>query len=281
MPRMKKRAWFLLIGPWLLAGEAQAAPTVITSCQAITQPGAYVLGNNLSASGNCIRLKADGVTLNLNGFQIVGNGSGTGIKFAAECGCAGRQIVIQHGLIIGFARAIDLEVLGGGPTTYVLEDLRISDNAEFGARLEGESMVRNSVFYKNGHCLFLDGCARPTEPGDGLTVGNNSIVTGNILVGNAHSGIVAGASATITGNTVNSNGFIGISAGGGATLVNNTVNANANAGISVACPSNLQANTATANTPNVSTSVSATNAPSMNTAWCARFRMSSTPKISV
>jgi len=254
MPRMKKLAWILLVGPWLLAGEAQAAPTVITTCQAITQPGAYVLAHNLSATGNCIRLKADGVTLNLNGFQIVGNGSGTGIKFAAECGCAGRQIVIQHGLIIGFARAIVLEVLGGGPTTYVLEDLRISDNAEFGARLEGESMVRNSVFYKNGHCLFLDGCARPTEPGDGLTVGNNSIVTGNIVVGNAHSGIVAGASATITGNTVNSNGFIGISVGGGATLANNTVNANASAGISVACPSNLQANTATANTPNVTTS---------------------------
>lgn len=214
MPRMKKLAWILLVGPWLLAGEAQAAPTVITSCQAITQPGAYVLGQNLSATGNCIRLKADGVTLNLNGFQIVGNGFGTGIKFAAECGCAGRQIVIEHGQIIGFARAIDLEVLGGGPTTYVLEDLRISDNAEFGARLEGESMVRNSVFYKNGICLFLDGCARPTEPGDGLTVGRNSIVTGNIAVGNAHSGIVAGASATITGNTVNSNGFIGISVEG-------------------------------------------------------------------
>ena len=140
MPRMKKLAWFLLVGPWLLAGEAQAAPTVITACQAITQPGAYVLAHNLSATGNCIRLKADGVTLNLNGFQIVGNGFGTGIKFAAECGCAGRQIVIEHGQIIGFARAIDLEVLGGGPTTSCSRTCA-SPTTPSSARLEGESIV--------------------------------------------------------------------------------------------------------------------------------------------
>src|SRR5262249_2234033 len=153
-------------------------------------------------------------------------------------------------------RAIDLQVIGGSPTTYVLDDLRITENSEFGARLGGESMVRNSVFYGNGACPFLDSslCPPVTEPGDGLTVGSNSIVTGNVAVRNVHSGIVAGGGSTLTGNTVNLNGSIGISASSGATLVNNTVTANGNAGISAICPSNLQANSATGNTPNVSTS---------------------------
>src|SRR5262249_57489130 len=121
---------------------------------------------------------------NVRGLRMAGRGWGTGIKSAAECGCGARQIVIQHGQISNFARAIDLQVIGGSPTTYVLDDLRIAENSEFGARLGGESIVRNSVFYGNGACPFLDSslCPPLTEPRDGLTVSSNSIVPGNVPV---------------------------------------------------------------------------------------------------
>jgi hypothetical protein len=59
---------------------AQAAPTAITACQAIRQPGSYVLANNLDvpdANGNCLTITVASVTLNLAGFSISGNGPRT------------------------------------------------------------------------------------------------------------------------------------------------------------------------------------------------------------
>jgi hypothetical protein len=67
----------------LLPGKgAQAAPTAISACQPISQPGSYVLTTNIVASGDClvIALGVDAVTIDLAGFSISGNGTGTGIR---------------------------------------------------------------------------------------------------------------------------------------------------------------------------------------------------------
>jgi hypothetical protein len=54
--------------------------TAITTCQAIRQPGSYLLANNLDvpdANGNCLAITVASVTLDLAGFSISGNGPRT------------------------------------------------------------------------------------------------------------------------------------------------------------------------------------------------------------
>src|SRR5215467_11079290 len=74
----------LALGAIILAPAAGAradaqGPIEITQCQTISQPGSYKLVNNLTATGDCIVITAQDVTLDLNGFEISGNGTGSAI----------------------------------------------------------------------------------------------------------------------------------------------------------------------------------------------------------
>lgn len=80
-------------------GDTQGFPVTIT------RPGSYQLRGNLTAPAGVdgISIAADDITLDLNGFRIMGSG-GTGIT-----GIAGfRRIEITHGTIIGFGTGINL-----------------------------------------------------------------------------------------------------------------------------------------------------------------------------
>src|SRR5262245_26996405 len=61
------------------ASGVDAQPTRITKCQTISEAGSYMLANNLIAAGNCLVIAEDFVTIDLAGFSIRGNGTGTGI----------------------------------------------------------------------------------------------------------------------------------------------------------------------------------------------------------
>ena len=61
----------------LASSLAQAAPKTLNDCKTITDPGAYVVGKNISASGDCFVIAADNVNLDLDGFVITGNGTGS------------------------------------------------------------------------------------------------------------------------------------------------------------------------------------------------------------
>src|SRR5438105_13636463 len=72
---------FVMIVPLGIAwAKDKQAGNVVTGCTTITQPGSYVLGNNISATSTslnnsiCILIAADFVTLDLAGFTIDGNG---------------------------------------------------------------------------------------------------------------------------------------------------------------------------------------------------------------
>src|SRR5205823_2429568 len=55
-------------------------PITITACRTIDQPGSYVLANNLFATGDCLVVRANFVTIDLAGFLIIGDGTGAGIS---------------------------------------------------------------------------------------------------------------------------------------------------------------------------------------------------------
>ena len=56
----------------------QAFGNRISKCTTISKPGSYVLTRNLTASGDCLMVAANFVTLDLGGWVITGNGTGTG-----------------------------------------------------------------------------------------------------------------------------------------------------------------------------------------------------------
>jgi hypothetical protein len=231
---------------------AAAAPTKINSCQTLTQSGSYVLAKNLTAAGDCLVVGNDFITIDLNGFTISGQGTGSGIKLQGDCGCAGRGFEIRNGTIFAFARGIDFRVLGGAPGKNLIERIRVVDNSEFGVFMDEIAIVKDSIFFHNGVCIFLKGCPRPTESGDGLHVGRGSVVTGNTASENAGNGIVVGSGSTVIGNSADGNGANGFVVSGPSTLVNNTAGGNSNIGLSINCPSNLIGNTAVGNSQNLS-----------------------------
>jgi parallel beta-helix repeat protein len=253
-----KRSWATAIsvalGLGLCSTSAVAGPTVINHCQTLPAPGSYVLGKNLTAVGgrgglDCLLLADDFITIDLNGFTITGfAGQGTGIKLASDFGGAGRGFEIRGGTIVFFARGVDLRVLGGSPGQNRIERMRIQENSDFGAVISGSAIVKDSIFSKNGICIFHE-CPTRTTNGDGLRVGPDSVVTGNTSSGNAGHGIFV-SGGTVIGNTADGNGDSGLTVNGASTVQNNTAVGNA-VGLAIGCPSVIVGNTAIGNTTNL------------------------------
>ena len=82
----------------LAAGPGAAfAANKILSCGTIKEPGSYLLGKNLAATGDCLVVVVNDVTIDLDGYTIRGNGTGSGI-LAVENG----NIAVRNGSITGF-----------------------------------------------------------------------------------------------------------------------------------------------------------------------------------
>jgi hypothetical protein len=224
---MSGTKFFMLLGvmsPVLTggAGEAVLAPAQITTCTTITVRGSYVLANNLNATGDCLLLKANSVTLDLAGFTIRGNGTGTGIGSSAG---TGRGITIRNGTVTNFDIGIALGL------NTLIEQMHVSNNTSRGAGLTS-GIVRDSAFIDNGS--------------EGLIVSSKSLISNNNFDRN-DVGLSIGFASEVIGNEAGDNAFDGLLIVKGSTVMNNTVSENGDTGIRVGCPSNVFGNTATAN----------------------------------
>jgi hypothetical protein len=95
----------LALGATILVAEhdAQAAPTAITACQTISQPGSYQLANNLlnNFGVTCLVITTSFVTIDLAGFSIFADPRrGVGIKAAPSSGQL-EGIAVRNGSISG------------------------------------------------------------------------------------------------------------------------------------------------------------------------------------
>jgi len=228
----------------LVAATAAAdapGPTKITACQTIDQPGSYVLIKNLTATGDCLVLTGNYVTIDLAGFLITGNGTGRGITATQ----AVKGVVIHDGSIIGFTQGIAF-FIGANDNITVLRT-RINENRspdglfDPGINIFGDgAIIRDTNATSNGE--------------DGIIVsGGGAFLSGNVANGNRGNGIVIGSvlsgGSTLIGNTADANGKLGFGIGVGSTIMNNTARGNTIAGMSVDCPSNVIGNTLTGNGP--------------------------------
>lgn len=211
---------------------------------AISAQGSYFLTGNLTASGSTagITISADNVTLDLNGFALVGGGSGSvaGINVPS----AQKNILIRNGTVRGWTNG---GINATNATNSVIQGLRLSNNTAnstfsnvAGLSVGFGSTVKDCVVAQNNNC-------------HGISVGNACLVSGCVARANSvGAGIRAADSCYVVGNISDSNGT-GIAVGSGNRIDSNSCTSNASAGVLVpsGATNNLVIrNSARSNNPN-------------------------------
>jgi parallel beta-helix repeat protein len=158
---------------------------------AITNPGSYYLTGNLIGATKMhgISIQTNDVTLDLNGFQMIGgSGSLDGILAVASTPC--QNIVIRNGALRNWETG--LAALGG---YCEVERLRVYACTSNGFDLGDHCGVRN--------------CTGVTNGGAGILVGDGCVVT-DCLVSSNVNGIYGGSDCVISGCQANNNSGDGI-----------------------------------------------------------------------
>src|SRR5258706_14664779 len=117
---------------------AQAAPKVLNNCQPITEPGAYVIGKNITASGDCFVIAADNVNLDFDGFVLTGNG--TGSAFVEQLAVGRKGLNVRNGVVTGFANGVFML----NSTAMVIDRMQFTNNSSSGVHAGDAVTVPNS-----------------------------------------------------------------------------------------------------------------------------------------
>jgi hypothetical protein len=221
-------------------GDAPGFPVTISVS------GSYKLSSNLTvpnANTDAIDITADKVTIDLNGFSIIGPVACSDAP-PTSCSPAGTGIGIN-------SRRTNVFVLNGG----------VYGMGAFGIELFSSSRIQSVQLSNNGGggIAMADGgeissCVVNSNGGNGITIGSG-IVSGNSASFNGGDGIIV-VVGLISGNTTFGNGGNGgnASAVAGSTFTGNVSFRNGSAGITVACPSLVTSNSVSQNSANIVTS---------------------------
>ena len=194
----------------------------------ISSEGSYCLTGNLSiASGNAIAVAASNVTIDLQGFELIGTGGTTGIFIAGGIS----NVTIRNGTIRNFTTGIN----GAGNSKVWVEKVRALNNG-VGIFVDVNGAVIDCVAEANGgvgiagadncvihHCQSV---ANTGTNSHGISVGKAAQISGCVARSNAGSGIVTGTDGTLSDCVATNNTNGGISIGDSCTILNSTANQN-------------------------------------------------------
>jgi parallel beta-helix repeat protein len=220
----------------------------------ISRPGSYRLAETLDVKGgDAILVLTGNVTIDLNGFSIVGSSeksSGVGIN-------AGKMAFVQvsNGSIINMTGAG--LVLG---SNGVVKNAHVNGNGADGIDCGNDCQILDNSVINNAEYGILAGknaivsgnSANDNRNGFGIAVAEGSSVTGNLANGNATGGIRGGdhttpCSCRIVGNTANDN-VIGIIVADSGVITGNVATGNGSFGICGGKSSTISGNTSNSNT---------------------------------
>ncbi len=220
-----------------LSGDAQ-------SLYVITQPGSYYLTGDISgvAGKHAIRVAADGVTLDLMGFSLDGQGSNSAAIFVAatvQPSEVRSHLVVRNGTIRGWLAGVGMNVLGQLRDSR-FEALRVHDCSGPGVVVGARCIVHACTAQNNGGDGIVQnggpgvftGCVALSNGGQGITAGPGSTIDGCTALGNAGAGINASAHCSITDCVANLNGVHGVLAAA-STIARCTVAGNTLEGIRI------------------------------------------------
>ncbi len=238
----------------------------------ISQPGSYYLAGNLAqaAGKHGISIQANDVTLDLNGFAVIGDGTGTNL-----CGVnvpvAQTGFRVHNGAVRGWS--------GGGvqaaAAATLAHHLILSGNLKTGLTAGNGSLVHDCVATGNTTAGFSGGdrtqfsqcastvnatgfegtsfvtitdCTANRNSADGIRVQSACLVARCNASRNSNNGITVVDGGTVSGCTANSNTFFGIQCSGTGTSISGcTVQANGSTGILTGTNGLASGNTCTLN----------------------------------
>lgn len=209
---------------------------------------------NLTAKGDCLIIKADNVTLDLGGFVLSGDRTGTGIT---DKKVDRQRIVVRNGTIRSFGSGISLSFTQDA----VVEGVSAHNNNGIGIKAgdsnhTGSIVIGNTASDNSGgiwvgpDSVVSNNIVRFDKGGLAIEVGKGSIVSNNIASeGFDGVGIKVGLGSTVSGDTITVIGDFatGMIVDSGSTVSGNTVSFNEGDGIVVSCPSVVIGNTAFGN----------------------------------
>lgn len=231
--------------PQVLLGQ-----TAITSLPfTITTSGSYNLTKNLTepTGKSGITVSADNVTIDLNGFALIGDGTANvnAILVASRV----RNLSIRNGTISNWgANGINAYATSGA----VYENLRIIACYATGLAAGPSSYIKGCVvFYPNGIAGGIqtaDGstlvdCTCNFNSDDGFRLGPNCTIVNCTAEGNQGYGIITGTGAKVTNCTTGQNGSSGISVDLGSSVQGCVARGNTVNGIVCTNNCNLRGNT--------------------------------------
>lgn len=175
----------------------------------ISTPGSYYVTGDLQPppNGTGIHVTVNHVTIDLNGFALIGNGGSTNAIFS-DGGTT--NLTVRNGTLRNWGssaingesrvRAADLRVIGNGAGILVGTDALVTDclvegNSGPGITADGGALIER--------CIALSNSGSLTE---GIRVGSHSIVRRCIARDNGDNGIQAGASLVSECEAVSNNG---------------------------------------------------------------------------
>ena len=221
----------------------------------ITVAGSYYLTTNLSAAAaqDNIIVQADNVTLDLNGFMLLGSpGSSSGItSLAPRQNLVVRNGILRnwggHGIDAGSTENCRFERLNvctnggrgiqaGGKA--LVDSCLTTGNADTGIHVGPASTVRNCLASENrGHGIFAEAggnvldCTAQGNLLDGISAETGSRINGSVSRQNSGQGFSGTANLLISGCTAQANEGQGISSGAGSAVTDCLSAGNAGAGI--------------------------------------------------
>lgn len=209
---LKRRLGGLLVG-WLIVSAASLSAQVtidqskadkggVTSGDTagfpvtISQRGSYKLTSNLrvrTAGVDAIEITKDNVTLDLNGFAIIGPGGGGG--FGAGVKTLSRQVTVVNGNVLGMAYGLFVN-----GTLCRIENVSVAQNT-----LVGIAVGEGCVVSRN----------RSQGNGSGFLMFSPALLTANTAIWNIGAGIAEGSiyngGGSIVSNVIDGNGGVGLS----------------------------------------------------------------------
>ena len=218
---------------------AAAGVTLVSSCQPLTTFGqTYRLTQNLASVGTCFTVANDRITIDLNGWEIVGDKTGYGVINSGPH----NSITIKYGEIRNFGTGVDL----GLSSRVEVRDVEVTENAGPAIIAGDHSLVVGSegvVLSKNDLPDGYTECTIDENGGTGIKLGDFGQVQGckvgefedNEGAGegscadndwNNGNGILGGKHMLITANIVSCNWKTGIDVGAFSVVTNNVANLN-------------------------------------------------------
>ncbi len=132
----------------LFAASPSRADTAVSSCGTLSPAGNYFLTKNLTSAGTCLVIGAEGVSLDMKGHTITGNGTGDGIS---DGGSGLDSFAIANGKIRNFDIGIALDASCCG----VIRNIDSSKNSETGIFIGECCALLDSVTASNNGSLGI------------------------------------------------------------------------------------------------------------------------------